>query len=190
MILSNGYYIESTTEKEVFDFVNKNGAILFDDDVYYLPDIIYSEMEKSKKQEIKNELKNPFYFTYFIKKNNEIIGAYITKALNEEDLEMWVTAILPEHRRKGIYKELLQFTIEQAKIKGFQKIISQHAATNNPIIIAKLKAGFSINGFLVNDKCGMQVTLVFYFNQMRNKMFQFRVGRQLPDKEMISLLKL
>lgn len=186
----NGYSIESTTEKEVFDYINKNGAILFDDDVYYLPDNSYSEIEKTKKQELKNELKNPFFYTYFIKKNNEIVGAYITKALNEEELEMWVTAILPEHRRKGIYKALLQYTLDHAKKIGFQKIISQHAATNNPIIIAKLKAGFVINGFLVNDKCGIQVTLIYYFNEIRNKMMNYRIGTQIPDEEMKKILEI
>ena len=31
---TNSYFLESAPEKEVFDFIHANGAVLFDDDVF------------------------------------------------------------------------------------------------------------------------------------------------------------
>jgi RimJ/RimL family protein N-acetyltransferase len=188
--LTNGYHLEATPEKEVFDFIHANGALLFDDDVFYLPDNYYTTIEKEKKEQLQSFFPNQLCFAYFIKKEEVTVGAFVCKGINSEDFDMWITAILPEHRRKGIYKEILKFAIEKAKELGFQKITSQHAATNNPVIIAKLKAGFVINGFEVNDKCGMMLTLIYFFNELRMNMYEYRVGTKLPTDEMKNILEL
>lgn len=188
--IANGYILQPSTESQVFDFVNEHGAQLFDDDVYYLPDNYYTAIEKERKEKLKERFSNRVSLAYFIKKDSEIVGAFIGKGINEEDFEMWITAILPAHRRKGIYKHILPFAIMSAKELGFQRIISQHACTNNPVIIAKLKAGFVINGFMVNDKCGAQLTLIYHFNQLRKDMFAYRMGAKVPSAEMKIILGL
>ncbi|MBK6772549.1 MAG: hypothetical protein IPG78_10565 [Ignavibacteria bacterium] len=49
------------------------------------------------------------------------------------------TAIFKQHQNKGIYKSLLPKVLDILKEKGFQKVYSRHSATNNQIIIPKLK---------------------------------------------------
>lgn len=188
--LLENYYLETHSEKEVFNFVHTNGSVLFDDDIFYLPDNYYSDSEIVNKKKLSSYFPEKLCYAYLIKKEKETIGAFVCKGINSEEFDMWITAILPEHRRKGIYKQILKFAIEKAKELGFQKIVSQHAATNNPVIIAKLKAGFVIDGFLLNDKCGIQVTLIYYINELRNKMYRFRAGTQSVDDEIRSILML
>ena len=59
--------------------------------------------------------------------------------------------------------------------------------TNNAVIIPKLKAGFVISGFEVSDRFGTLVQLSYYFNPLRRKMMDVRVGQRKPDEEIRKL---
>lgn len=69
------------------------------------------------------------------------------------------TGILEEHRRRGLYTALLPVVLNQLRQKGFQIVFSRHTLTNNAVIIPKLKAGFVISGFEVDDRFGTLVQL-------------------------------
>ena len=93
------------------------------------------------------------------------------------------SAILPEHRRQGLYTKLLQAVVERAEQLGFQEIYSRHVATNNAVIIPKLKAGFVMTAMEVNDLFGTLVHLTYYPNPLRKKVLDYRVGQVQPDDE-------
>jgi hypothetical protein len=100
------------------------------------------------------------------------------------------TAIFQEHQNKGIYKALLPIILEILKEKGFQKVFSRHKATNNQVIIPKLRQGFMITAFEVIDIFGVLIHLTYYFNENRQKLINYRVGQLKPDallKEALSL---
>jgi hypothetical protein len=48
--------------------------------------------------------------------------------------------------------------------------------TNNPVLIAKLKLGFSINGFEVNTRYGALVRLIYHHYEMKKNALKFRAG--------------
>ena len=98
------------------------------------------------------------------------------------------TGILKEHRRRGIYAALLPVVLERVRTKGFQVVTSRHNLTNNAVIIPKLKAGFVISGFEVNDMYGSLVHLSYFFNPTRRKVLDVRVGQAAPDEEVQALL--
>lgn len=75
-------------------------------------------------------------------------------------------------------------------MKGFQVIYSSHIATNNAIIIPKLKAGFVITSMEVKERFGTRIKLSYYTSQLRKKVVGFRVGFNRPDKELKDILKL
>lgn len=56
------------------------------------------------------------------------------------------SGVAPEARRLGVYSALLEKIEEAAEALGVVLLRSQHSVLNNPIIIAKLKAGFHISG--------------------------------------------
>ena len=49
------------------------------------------------------------------------------------------------------------------------------------------KAGFIISGFEVNDSFGTLVQLSYYFNPLRRKMMDVRVGQRKLDEEIRKL---
>ncbi len=97
------------------------------------------------------------------------------------------SAILPEHRRKGLYSRLLKQMVQEASTLGFQLIYSRHCATNNDVIIPKLKAGFLISKMELDDVFGVLVHLHFYPHKTRRKIMDYRCGQRAPDAEIKSI---
>ncbi len=99
------------------------------------------------------------------------------------------SAVLSEHRRKGIYGALLKRCVEILSKKGFQLIYSRHCATNNAVIIPKLQAGFIISKMEMDDRFGVLVHLHFYTNELRRKIMDYRSGLVRPDNEIKKVFK-
>ena len=93
------------------------------------------------------------------------------------------SAIKPQHRRKGLYTRLMQEMMRRAEAMGFQAIYGRHVATNNAVIIPKLKAGFVITAMEVSDRFGILVHLTYYPDPIRRKMLDYRVGFIKPDEQ-------
>ncbi len=98
------------------------------------------------------------------------------------------SVVLPERRRQGLYSALVAKVLEITEKKGFQSVWSMHIMNNNPVLIAKLKQGFVINGFEVNTIYGALVKLTFNHSELRKKALNFRAG-SVKETEIISLLK-
>jgi ribosomal-protein-serine acetyltransferase len=92
------------------------------------------------------------------------------------------SAILTEHRGRGLYSRLLEYLLEKIKPKGFQRIWSLHNLTNNPVIIAKLKRGFYITGVELSETYGTSARLTHFTNKDRIKALEFRAGDTMPDE--------
>ena len=100
------------------------------------------------------------------------------------------SAILPEHRRKGLYTALMCEVLDCIEKLGFQIALSRHTTTNNSIIIPKLKAGFVITSLEVSDRFGTLVHLSYFFNEQRKKVMKFRSGDLRPDTTLKAALRL
>ncbi|MDK2124250.1 GNAT family N-acetyltransferase [Parachitinimonas caeni] len=81
------------------------------------------------------------------------------------------SAVMPEWRRQGIYSRLVQAIIEEVKSQGGAQIRSRHVASNNPVLIAKLKLGFMITGTEYSEELGLLVLLNHYLYPGRKGLF-------------------
>ena len=59
---------------------------------------------------------------------------------------------------------------------GWQSISSRHLLTNNPIIIAKLKLRFLINGIEIDPVHGSLLRMTYHHNSLLSEAARFRVG--------------
>lgn len=84
------------------------------------------------------------------------------------------SGVVRAHRRQGIYSLLLQSIREYAVSKGAVALRSQHSVLNNPVIIAKLRAGFHIAGISQSAQMGTLVELICHFNSQRHELFRVR----------------
>jgi GNAT superfamily N-acetyltransferase len=89
---------------------------------------------------------------------------------------MWHTNIHPAHRRKGLYRKILDGTIHYTRALGFDVIASEHAPGNNPVLIAKLSAGFRIVSLEVDPAVGLSVNLRYYHNPEHLAAYELRCG--------------
>lgn len=89
---------------------------------------------------------------------------------------MWATVVAPPFRRQGIYTRILQGHLGYAKDLGFDIVRSEHALNNNPILIAKLKAGFHVSSLEVDAQMGPSLILRYYLHPEQQKAFEFRCG--------------
>jgi hypothetical protein len=154
------------------------------------PETILSENEKSLRKELSKNLHSVFQLNFYICAGDEKIGWCYGTQTDHESFYLANAAILPAYRRKRIISSIIPVLIKQLGEKGFQKIYSRHAATNNNVLIPLLRAGFVITGFELNDMDGLMVRLSYFTNELRRKVVDFRVGKTTLTKEIAEALSL
>lgn len=190
MSIPDGYQIKEMTAEEFFPQFRKIYDSLFGEDHTFFPDSYFSDAEKMQQKILKDRLGDPYkIFLGVFSPQNEFIGFSFGFQETQETFYMMASAILPEHRGKGLYNELLKIVINKCKAEGFQKISGTHCATNNPVLIAKLKAGFIFSKIELSDMFGTIIHLVYFTNPLRRKVMDYRSGLHVPDAELKSKMK-
>lgn len=85
------------------------------------------------------------------------------------------SGVLPAHRRRGIYTSLLDAIRKYALAQGASCICSRHSVVNNPVMIAKLRAGFHVSGLSHSAQMGTLVELTLHLSDAREALFRQRV---------------
>ena len=91
-----------------------------------------------------------------------------------------LSAVDPAYRHQGIYTRMLNAVEQIVRGRGGLVISSQHVATNNPVLIAKLKLGYVIAGTEYNEQMGLLVRLVLHLTPERRTLFAERTGTLVP----------
>lgn len=191
MRLAEGYEIREMTHEEFSPLWDKHAEAIFDDNsqIFRVYDWL-TDQEKEKAKALRGFMGTPFQLRLGLFFKNEFVGWCAGHQESTETYYMRNSAILPEHRKKGLYTALLNETLKVLETKGFQKIYSRHNSTNNGVIIPKLKAGFTITSLEVSDMFGVLVHLTYFPKELRRKMLIYRVGDIKPDDEIKKCLKI
>lgn len=190
--LDNGYIIREMDEKSFFECQKPWRDVVFEGDHSIFPFEFLTDEEKEKVGDLRKDLFKEQYKLYLgvFDPNNNFVGWHFGYQENAHVFYMCNSAILEDHRRKGLYSSLLEHTVNVLAEKGFQIIYSRHNATNNSVIIPKLKAGFLISNFEMDDVFGVLVHLKYFTNKTRRKIMDYRAGQLKPDNELKTLFKL
>jgi len=152
--------------------------------------MLFSDAEKAGLDELNSMMGSPLQLNLGIFRGSEFIGWHSGHQKSREEFYMMNTAIFPEFQGMGIYTAMLKIIPEVLTQAGFQVISSKHSATNNRVIIPKLKAGFVISGLEISDRYGTLVRLEYFTNPKRRELMDFRSGQALPDLGLRELLGL
>lgn len=117
----------------------------------------------------------PLYDFTFLRAGGELAAVFCGHE-RDGDYRMWHTVVHQGHRRKGIYRAILATTIGYTRELGFDRIISEHAPGNNPVIIAKLAAGFRIVALEIEPAVGPSVILHYFHNPEHFAAYELRCG--------------
>ena len=190
MKLENGYSIREMSSKEFFPLFSKVYDSLFGDDHTFFPDSFYSQDEKKKLKALQERAGNLFQLNLgLFSPENEFVGFSFGFQEGEETFYMAASAVLPEHRGRKLYNELVKYVIKRTSEEGFQKIYGTHCATNNAVLAAKLKLGFVFSKVELSDMFGTILHLQYFTNPLRRKVMDYRSGMRVPDKEIKSVMK-
>jgi hypothetical protein len=119
---------------------------------------------------------NPLRDFTVVRKGGAIAGMFSGEQKTESMYRMWHTNIHPDFRRQGLYRMILQGTIRYTASLGFDTITSEHAPCNNPILIAKLQAGFRFYAFDMDPMAGPSVVLRYFHNPEHLAAYELRCG--------------
>lgn len=189
--MNEKYRIEKLGKEEFKEYWDKYKFKVFENDhSYHFWDLV-NDQEKSAISELRKPLENLIEIRLAIfNEKDEFVGW--SWGFQESHTTFYVanSAILPEYRRKGLYTMLLNRMLDEATALGFQLIYSRHCATNNQVIIPKLKRGFVISKMEIDDVFGVLVHLHFYVNETRRLIMDYRSGQKKPNDQIKGLFKL
>ena len=192
--LPSGYAIKEIPTEEFIKLWQKPGKKIFNDKslMYAITDI-YSPRELKQLQKVReqfNKNSNAYRLNLGVFYKNKFVGWSWGFQETAAIFYMCNSAILPAHRRKGLYTALMREMLKRVEPMGFGKIYSRHMITNNDIIIAKMKQNFKITHFELSDAFGTMIHLTYFPNKIKNDILDFRSGHKRPTKKIKKIFKL
>ncbi|WP_019588052.1 GNAT family N-acetyltransferase [Deinococcus apachensis] len=128
-------------------------------------------------------------YAWLIAHGGEVAGWQYSRQWDARTAYMVNTAFLPAHRGKGLYTRLLPVVLAALEAEGYRLVRSQHHATNNAVLIPKLRAGFRIQGLQVDDH-GVMSVLIHAFDDVYREYMDARSGLTHPKGEVARRLGL
>jgi len=174
--LGNGYVLEEMTIEEF------NAVYTSRQEEYFKTSLIVdvtshlSTAEQHQAQQRRTAFPAAWRMQWAVMQGGGIVGWTYAYQQDHETLYMCNTAIDPAHRRKGLYTSILRIVLDYARANGFQIVTSKHYASNNAVIVPKLKAGFIISGMALDEKYGLMIHLTKYLHPQREAIAINRIG--------------
>ncbi len=183
-----GYSIREMEHEEFFPLFLKHRTEVFGGSFEFDTRAAMSDQERERSAALGARLGNPFRLQYAVYHGSTFVGWSFGWQDTAERFYMTNSAVLPAHRGKGIYSALVRKVIDRAGREGFQVIHSRHTATNNAVLIPKLKAGFVISGLEISPQFGTLVHLSYFFSATRRAMMDVRSGQTRLDDTLRTLM--
>lgn len=118
-------------------------------------------------------------YAWLIGHRGQVVGWQMSRQWDRRTAYMVNTALLPAHRRQGLYSRLLPVVLGVLEAEGYDLVRSHHHATNNAVLVPKLRAGFFLQGLQV-DEHGVMAVLMFGFGEAYRQAMHLRSGLLKP----------
>lgn len=137
-----------------------------------------NDEDSKKHKSLEARLKGQFNLRLAIIKDEQLVGWSFgfQDSVDTGTFYMAASMVLPEYQRRGLYSELVSQTLQLTREAGFRSVASRHIIVNNPVLIAKMKLGFTISGTELTAIHGNLVKLVYHHCDLRQKTQKFRAG--------------
>ncbi len=181
--------VKKIQSKEFETLFRDHRKDVFKDDFSYLVRGVLSEQELEKVFSLRINDTKKIHLAAF-NDQSEFVGWSWGFQVDNFRYYMCNSAVLEPYRKKGIYTQLLKEHVHEAKNLGFQEVFSRHNASNNSVLIPKLKFGFVIKSLEIDDIFGALVILSYFTNPTRRKIFDMRTGQIKMDAELKEIFQI
>ena len=135
-----------------------------------------SQEERAAHRELAGEVRKNRPLRIAAYDQEELVGVSYGRHAEDSTFNMSISLVSPAYRRQGLYGEMLRYVLARTKQDGFLKVTSRHRATNNAVIIPKLKAGFVISGMELDPAFGTMVHLSYFHHPKLWELMEARAG--------------
>jgi RimJ/RimL family protein N-acetyltransferase len=172
-----GYQLERTELESYWELHENVMREHFPAEVFVDTSQLRSPQAKRKQAErVARRADDPLCDFTIVRKGGEVVAQFCGEQRGPETYRMWHSNVHSGHRRQGLYGMIVGSTLEYTRQLGFDRVVSEHAPGNNPVLIAKLKAGFRITGLDVEPSVGVSVHLTYFHDPDQLAAYQWRCG--------------
>jgi ribosomal protein S18 acetylase RimI-like enzyme len=125
---------------------------------------------------------------FWVARDGERIAAmFAGHQKDAETYRMWHAIVHPDCRRRGLYGEIVRRVLAYTRELGFDYVVSEHAPSNNAVLIAKLKAGFRIVAMDIDAAVGPSLNLRYFHDEAHLRAYEFRCGLARLDERLVGV---
>jgi GNAT superfamily N-acetyltransferase len=181
--LKGGYLLERTDEDAYWDLHDEELREHFPPDALFLrPRLLAPERRAARERAVASEGARPLADYWIVHApDGALAGMFAASQRSGDTFELYHVTMHPDHRGRGLYAELLDRVIAYAQELGFAMTVSEHAPSNNAVLIRHLKAGFRLIAMEIDPAHGMSVRLAYFHEPALLKAYEFRCGLATLD---------
>jgi GNAT superfamily N-acetyltransferase len=129
---------------------------------------------------------DPLVDRWLVRDGGEIVAVYRGEQLDGHIYATSHASVRLDHRRRGIYRALIERVLAMTHELGFSSVVSKHAPGNSPAIIAKLALGFRIDRLELDALHGPCLWLRYYHDPDELAAYEFRNGLATLTPELLT----
>lgn len=159
----------------------------FPPEVYFnLRALLDGDGQRARARLVASENADTLHDFWVARDGDAVVAMFCGHHRDADTYRMWHSHVHPGYRRRGVYTDIVQRFIGYSRELGYSTVVSEHAPSNNAILIAKLKAGFRLVGMDVDAAVGPSVRLTYFHNEAHLRAFEFRCGLATLDESLLA----
>ena len=179
--LVEGFFLRLIDHQEFGPLWAKATPLVFSSGARLDVRTLMSDEERAALREVAQLMgENLLKLNFGIFHKEQFIGWHTGDQIAGDTFYMRNSGVLPAFQGRGLYTAMLGTILPALASLGFQVVTSKHNASNNRVIIPKLKAGFCITGLELSDRFGTLVRLEYFVNSQRREVMDYRCGLADP----------
>jgi GNAT superfamily N-acetyltransferase len=179
--LPDGYRLERVDEDTYWDRHEAELRAHFGPEAYFDGEALAGEARRAARERLESGERLADHWLVFAA-DGSLAGAFSTCQRDAETFELHHVTMHPDHRGRGLYAELLARALAYGEELGFRITVSEHAPSNNAVLIRHLKAGFRIVALEISPLYGPAVRLAYFHDPALLRAYEFRNGLAVMDE--------
>jgi len=171
------YRLEETDEDGYWELHERELRSHFPPEVFFDFDRLRPPEQRERRARlIASQGAQPLAEHWIVRDGDALAAMFCGNQWMGSTWEMFHTTVHRDHRRKGLYAAIVQLQLAYSKALGFDMVVSEHAPGNNPVLLAKLGAGFRVLGLEINPALGPGLRLCYFHNPEHLAAYEYQMG--------------